>query len=502
MLEKNEKYEYRSVAARPSAIVAIIVVVAGTVAAQDPSASVSQNAFGNSMIPLGRFDLALPQPAASAGVKQWLGGDAPTVDFTGVASTENLSIRRNGGWRRVTLEQVKQQAFVNPSPNPLAHLAQLSIEAAKQHRLGAQADYFPKIGATVANLHYSEFLGQVVSLQRPIAGSAVQVPVPLLTQNQTVVAVSFVQPITPLFQVYQLVKIARADERIAMAKAGVTVARNTSTAQLEEAYFKLLIAQRRLTAAELKLRNTETWPQYASASLKVVSTPAQDPESGQASKALATASTEVRELTASLNRMVGWPEDTELELIPPEPLVENISLEDVADQPTSANSEVVEAEQTAVKARAASVLSKLAYMPTVAAMSGFIYQNAVPLMPNTFGYGGVMVSYNIFDFGKREHAVKEASAQLGMAETAVELTKAKVAANMKTSYSELERTRLLSAQTQKMASVVTRLMTVSSNPESADMIAARVSVETEMLEADMAHRQAYARLKALMGPQK
>jgi len=44
---------------------------------------------------------------------------------------------------------------------------------------------------------------------------------------------------------------------------------------------------------------------------------------------------------------------------------------------------VVEAEQTAVKARAASVLSKLAYMPTVGAVSGFVYQNAVPLLPNT-----------------------------------------------------------------------------------------------------------------------
>jgi hypothetical protein len=87
-------------------------------------------------------------------------------------------------------------------------------------------------------LHYSEFLGSVLSVQRPIAGSTVQVPVPLLTQNQTLVAVTFVQPITPIFQVHQLVKIARADERIAMAKAGVPIARNTSDAKIQEAYFR------------------------------------------------------------------------------------------------------------------------------------------------------------------------------------------------------------------------------------------------------------------------
>jgi hypothetical protein len=33
------------------------------------------------------------------------------------------------------------------------------------------------------------------------------------------------------------------------------------------------------------------------------------------------------------------------------------------------------------------------------------------------------------------------------------------------------------------------------------MKAARGKVETELLEADLAHRQAYARLKALAGPQ-
>lgn len=100
-------------------------------------------------------------------------------------------------------------------------------------------------------------------------------------------------------------------------------------------------------------------------------------------KALATAGTEVRELTALLNRVMGWPSDTELEMVPPDPLVESISLEEVTDKSAGANPEVVEAEQTAVKARAASVLSKLAYMPTVGAVSGFVYQNAVPLLPNT-----------------------------------------------------------------------------------------------------------------------
>ena len=70
------------------------------------------------------------------------------------------------------------------------------------------------------------------------------------------------------------------------------------------------------------------------------------------------------------------------------------------------------------------------------------------------------------------------------------------------SYFELERSRRLSHVTQKMGSSVARLMNVSSTPESMEAKAARAEVEIEMLAADFAHSQAFASLKALMGPQK
>jgi outer membrane protein TolC len=112
-----------------------------------------------------------------------------------------------------------------------------------------------------------------------------------------------------------------------------------------------------------------------------------------------------------------------------------------------------------------------------------------------------MVTYNLFDFGKREHAVKEARVQLEMAQMALQLTKAKVAAKLKESYFELERSRQLSLMAQKMGSSAVRLVEVSSTSESTEAKAARAQVEAEMFEVELAHRQAYARLKALMGAQ-
>ena len=498
MLGRNDKRRHCSAVRRLVAAIAVMILAVGSAMGQNPTLAPSQSALGTGVTPLDKFLGAL-SPSKTVGVRSWPEqlSDASKPFAVAVSSIKESADRPDRIPRRITLDQVKQQVAAMAA-SPLARLGQLSIEAAKLHRLGVQSDYFPKIGATVTNLHFTDFLGEVLTLRRPLAGATAQVPVPLLSQNQTVVALTFVQPITPLFQVYQAVKIARADERIAMAKAGRAIAQNISNTQIEETYFKLLIAQRRVISADRKLRIAETPTLYASVS-RVVRAPAQEPELLGA-KAAATAFAEVRELTDSLNRMMGWPSDTELDLVQPDPLVENISAADIGDKNVTANLEVIEAEQTVIKARAASTLSKLTYIPTVAATSGFIYQNALPLLPTTFGYGGLIISYNIYDFGKRERAVKEASAQREMAEIAVQLTKSKVAANMKAAYAELERTRQLSQITQKMGSSVTQLLTVSSTPENRDMIATRADVEVEMLEADLAHRKAYARLKALMDP--
>ena len=420
---------------------------------------------------------------------------APFADASDSAEGQPVRPERQ---HRITLEQVKQQS-ANRAMSPLAAMGQYSVEAAKQHRLAVQADYFPKFGATFLNLHMTDFLGQIVQVRHPIAGVVTQVPVQIINQNQTLAALTFVQPITPLLEVRQAVRIARADERIAMAKAAATVSKSARDTEIEAAYFNLLIAQRRLTSAEWKMRSGATRLLYASTSADVVRTSEPEAATIEARMAVETAAGKVKELTAALNRIMGWPDDTQLELAVPDPLVENISLQDVADKSTAVNAALVEAEQTVVKARAAHSISKMAYFPIVAAMSGYTFQNILPAVNSNFGYGGVIASYTLFDFGKREHAVKEARAQVGMAETALQLTKMKLAGDVKKSYFELERSRQLAQVAQKMGASAAVLVKVSYDSESLEVKAARADVELEMLEADYAHRQAFSRLKALVG---
>src|SRR5262245_53650256 len=90
--------------------------------------------------------------------------------------------------RRITLTEAKAQA---QAVGKAGNLGQLAIDAARYHRKAAEADYFPKIGSTFANLHFNKFLGQRIET------ASRTVELPLADKDQTIVAVTVTQPVTP-----------------------------------------------------------------------------------------------------------------------------------------------------------------------------------------------------------------------------------------------------------------------------------------------------------------
>ncbi len=399
------------------------------------------------------------------------------------------------GARLITLQEAQEKAA--PANNPMVRLGQLSVEVARQTRLGTLSTFFPQIGSMFENMHFNKFMGQRISVTGPL-GNTRSAALPLLGEDETLVAVTVTQPITPLFQLKELYKINLADENIARAKAGMPVSETAS--KVEKAYYELLVAQRQQAFAKSKATETENKWLVASNSVVPVASGRSDEELIETSNALAIATTKVQELTASLNEMLGWPPDTELQLVAPDPRFENISLKEATDKALAANPEVIEAEQTVIKARSAATIQKLAYVPTVAVMGGYAYNNEViPLLPRDFSFVGIVANYNVFDFGKREHTIKGANAQAEMAEIALQLTKAKVAAAVKTSHFELERSRQLSELTRRLDSAI-QLQKASYDENNAEILAAKkAKVEAEMFQSDLDYRQALAKLKTLMG---
>src|SRR5262249_42649605 len=273
------------------------------------------------------------------------------------------------GVRRITLDDAQAQAAATTMKN----LARLGIDAAKYHRQAVQADYFPKLDASFLNLHYNKFMGQQIQLFRRDA------EVPLFGKDETAIVFTVIQPVTQLLQVHQAVNVARADEEIAKAKAaGVT---SQIAMNVEHAYFALLIAQRQQTIASTKVKMLESGSQLASTiSLPVGNILEHKSALLEASKELTTASNVVTELTQSLNALIGFAPEPKLGLVPPEPAIEAGPLPQGSQQAGANKPEVCETKQTVAKAKGASKLAKLEYVPAVTVIGGYINQPQ-PVLP-------------------------------------------------------------------------------------------------------------------------
>ena len=393
--------------------------------------------------------------------------------------------------RHITLTEAKSKAAGAATSN----VGRLAMDAAKYHRRAAQADYFPKLGADFVNLHYNKFMGETVELvSRRTGQTLVGKDVPLFGKDWTAVALTAIQPVTQLLQVRQAVTIARADERIASAK--MTQMSAQAAESVERVYFRLLIAQRRQTLAQKKVDAIESGQLLAS----TVAMPAGTGGEHQAallevSKELAAAESEADELTESLNALVGFAPKTKLILDIPEPATETISLSEVTQRAVANSPEVVEAEETLVKARAAQRLSRLDYVPAVTVVGGYVNQPqpVLPLLPQDFSFIGFTATFNIFDFGKRESTVRERNAQAGMAEANVAMVKSKVAANVQKSYLELQRSQKIRDLTRRLAAAY--------QETSLESVTARASADAEMFQAELDYRSAYAELERLAGRQ-
>jgi len=404
------------------------------------------------------------------------------IAFAGVLPiTEAVAQDTSPGVRLITLDDAQGQAAVAT----MKSLGRLGIDAAKYHRQAVRADYFPKVDASFLNLHYNKFMGARLQLFRRDAS------LPLFGKDETAVVFTVIQPVTPLLQVRQAVNLAKADEEIAKAKADALTSQ--IAANVEHTYFALLIAQRQQTLAETKVKTLESRPQLASTiAMPVGNTMEHKSALLEASKELATANNEVTQLTQSLNALIGFPVDAKLVLVAPEPATQTVSLPQATQQALANSPEVVEAEQTVVKAKAASKLSKLEYVPSVAVIGGYINQPqpVMPLLPNDFSFIGFTATYTIFDFGKREKTVSERNTQVSMAEANLTLVQAKVASGVQKAFLDLQRTRKIRDLTRQFA--------VSYQEVAMDNTSARAKAEAEMFQAEMDYRSAYAQIKRLI----
>jgi outer membrane protein TolC len=161
------------------------------------------------------------------------------------------------------------------------------------------------------------------------------------------------------------------------------------------------------------------------------------------------------DLTRSLNDLLGLPLTAQLILDPDTAGVE-LSIPGLADCIKLSQEQspaIRSAQQAVLKARAGLRAARDAYIPDVTALARYSYQSGVPLLVHNFGTFGFTLSYDIFDGGRRNAEIKDATALLTEAQVNLDKVQDEVSVEVQSAYDKI-------TQIQKLVNVADEALTV------------------------------------------
>jgi outer membrane protein TolC len=416
--------------------------------------------------------------------------------------------------RRLTLAEALHLAVTQ---NRALKIARLKIEEKQQKKAGDHSSYFPTITNQSNILHFTELqdvvipaggLGAVGGTLIPAEGINLQQGKNTIYSSGTMIS----QPLTQLIRIHQQNRVAAAD--VAISRDDVKKAENELAVQVHTLYYGILVTQLQKKAAEQQteyatenLRESEEDVRNGSA-LKVTAIGSRA-EMLEGQQSVLTANLQIADLQTELNDLLGVPLDTELELdraVPTSFDTENKS--EYLKIAWAENPQILAAQDTVRKARAAMAASKTAYIPDITAYARHSYQDGVPFLVHNSGTFGVSLSYDVFDFGKRRAAVSERAVQLAEAEQNLERLKEEVAVSVERSYNKVERTKQMVDVAREVAKLRQENERVSTNQfvqgavqvsERRQASAANYKAQAELLQASLGYLLARAELEQALG---
>jgi outer membrane protein TolC len=416
--------------------------------------------------------------------------------------------------RHLTLEEAVHLAI---SQNRELKIARLKVIESEQKKAGEHSGYFPLLTNQSNALHVTALqtvlvppgaFGTVGGALIPAQGVTVGQGALTLFSSGTQLS----QPLTQLIRTYDANRIAAAE--VAISREDLKKAENQVALEVHTLYFGILIANLRKQAAEEQsnyagenLRESEDDVRKGSA-LKIAAIQGRA-SLLQSQQAVLTAELQLADLTTELDDVLGLALNTRLELAPAAPVnFDQRPREQHVRLAWSQNPEILAAEEAVRKAQAAVAAAKTAYIPDITAYARHSYQDGVPFLVRNFGTFGVTLSWDVFDFGKRQAAVREREVELAQAEENVGRLKEEVAVEIERSYNKLERTRSLvqvASQVVKLRQEGERLaqneltegvILVSGQKEAT---AATYQAQADFLEASLGYHLAWAELEQAVG---
>ncbi|MGO9018833.1 MAG: efflux RND transporter permease subunit [Syntrophobacteraceae bacterium] len=320
------------------------------------------------------------------------------------------------------------------------------------------------------------------------------------------------QPVTQLLKIHEATVIARSDQKV--AEADVKKAENDVTLAVHQLYYGLLVARKTKEAAEAGLKAAEESRREAekavlARNLLEVSTIESRTAVLQNKQSLLAANIQISDLNAELNQLLDLPLDTQLELSDPGPSEGPVESRDYFLQAAlSGNPEIESAKASVVKAQGGVRAARDEYIPDVTLFAANTYQEGVPSFVHNVGTFGVMMSWDIWDWGKRNSVIGERCAQLSQARENVHRINDEVTVELDKAYRKLENTKsmmdvareALALQRERLRLVSDQLKTsTTSYAKYNEAVAALKKAESNELQARLGYELAIAELNRIAG---
>ncbi|GLI33049.1 efflux RND transporter permease subunit [Desulforhabdus amnigena] len=412
--------------------------------------------------------------------------------------------------KRLTLPEAVELALKG---NSAVKIARFKVDEKGKRVAATSADYYPRLSNYSAVVGLSE--SQLVTVPIPNVGAFPINNTPSPNQgsssffvNSTVLS----QPLTQLLKIHEATGIARSDQRVAEADA--RKAENDIILAVHQLYYGLLVARKQkeaaeagLAAAQESLREAEN-AVLARNLLEVAVTESRTAVL-QNKQSLLAANIRIADFNSELNHLLGLPLETELELSDPGPAKGPVQSRDYYLQAAlSGNPEIESAKATVRKAQGGVSAARYEYIPDVTLFAANTYQDGMSFAKDDVGAFGLMMSWDIWDWGKRGAVVCERRAQLSQASENLHRLNEQVTVELDKAYRKLDDAKsMMDVAREALALQQERLRLTSdqlkastiSSAKYAEVAAALKKAESDELQARLAYDFALAELNRIAG---
>jgi outer membrane protein TolC len=432
------------------------------------------------------------------------------INFPGTADAQsNASLSLN-------LSQAIDLAL---KQNRSLKLAQLSVVDSEQKKEIARAAYFPHIKNESGVLHVTELEGVAIpagafgnfASTGLIPGQSLFIDQGSLTSYTS--GTGLAQPLTQMFRIHESNRAATAD--INTAKIQVNQAENEVALRVRQLYYGLLIVQLKQRAAAEQVNASRVKVQESVDAVqqgRALDVAALENRAAllDARQSDLTLNLQIHDLMLSLDDLLGLPLNTNLQLDEnaSAPSIPVPSREECIHIAKEHSPEVQTAQQGVFKARAGLAAAKDAYIPDVTGLARYSYQSGVPLLVHNFGTFGFILSYDLFDGGRRNAEIRDSRTLLSQAELNLTKTEEEVTVRVETAYDKIEQLQGMVGVAEEVLKVRTEAARLTDRQFEQNAALASVKAEAHaksiaanasLLEANLGLSLAQGELKRTIG---